>query len=499
MGVERTRRLGELTAGLSGVRSSPPADDARVAGVTDDTRALRPGEVFVAVPGSAEDGHAYIGEAVRRGAAAIVAERAPPGGVGAPTIRVEDSRIALAELAAAWHGRPADRLRLVGITGTLGKTSTLSMLESILTAAGVRAGVIGSLGIRMGDAVEATPLTTPGPLRLHAALARFAAAGADFAAMEVTSHALVQRRIHGLTFDLGIVTNLVPLEHLEYHGSFRRYVEAKACFFDHLRRGSPLIHPAGDRVIRALARGRSVEAVSCGRGGRVSVRIERLLLDRGGTRVLLTVRRRLPRVGGGEVRATAIPLELRVLGRTNVANAALAAVAALCLGASPGVVREALSGFPAPWRRMQLAHPGRITVLDDTVGHPDSIGAAFEVAARIPHRRVHVVYAVRGRRGEEINRRDAETVAIWVRRIRAETLVVTASEDATGEANRVAPGEREAFLNGLRRYGVAFQFLAGLGEAIDRALAVVAPRDLLLLLGAQGMDRGAELVRERVG
>lgn len=495
---ERRGRLRELAERLTGLVGPPEGPDAYVAGVAADTRTLRPGEIFVAVRGNTQDGHAFIADAVSRGAAALVVEDAPEPPVPVPVLRVRDSHVALAELAAAWYGRPADRLRLVGITGSLGKTSTLSMLEAILAADGRRVGTIGSLGMRLGETLETTSLTTPAPIELHRALARFARARADLALMEVTSHALVQHRVHGLTFDLGIFTNLVPLEHREYHGSFRAYALAKTRFFDHVRSGAPLVYAVGDRVVRAILRGRGVRPVSCGPGGRVSVRVERLRLDRPGTRVVLSLRAPLERIDGVVIEPVRIPVELQVLGRPNIANAAFAATAALCLGVAPEVVGNALSQFRAPRRRMEIVYRGRFTVLDDTVGHPDSIGAVFEVAERIAHRALHVVFAVRGRRGEEINRRDAEVLAIWSRRLNLASLVVTASEDVVGRRNRATPAEREVFMDTLRRYGVAFEYEETLEHAVERVLAGVGPRDLVLLLGAQGMDRGAAFVRRRV-
>ena len=491
------KRLDELKAALTGLESVRGSDGHAVSGIASDTRALRSGEVFVALPGTHVDGRVFIGEAVRRGAAAVVTECdvEPPG---VPVLRVRDARAALAELAAAWHDWPSERLTLVGITGTLGKTSTLSMLEAVLRTAGIRTGSIGSLGIRSGDRVERTRLTTPEPLKLQHALAAFVADEARAAVMEVTSHALSQRRVHGLTYDLGIFTNVALLEHRDYHGSFQRYVQAKSRFFDLVKTGAPLVYPVGDRVVRTIVRGRKLSGVSCGPGGRVSVRTERLLLDRGGTRIHLTSRVPLPRVGGGEVRAFSLPIELQVLGRPNIINAVLAATAGLCLGAEPEAVRGALSAFPAPWRRMQIAHRGRFTVLDDTVGHPDSIGAVFEVARKISHRGLHVIYAVRGGRGEEINRRDAETIAIWAECTGLDSLYVTSSEECVDEANRVSPGEREAFLGPLKRHGVAHIYTDRLGDAVDRLLDGVGDRDLVLLLGAQGMNRGAALLRERL-
>lgn len=493
------RELGALLAAIPEAHIPSGAERVRIRGVTDDTRRLRPGELFVARRGSIHDGHALVAEAARRGAAAIVAEREVEG-AGVPVVRVPNAGVALAELAAAWHGRPADALSLVGITGTIGKTSVLAMLAMIFEAAGEPIATIGSLGVSTRrEADAAPPLTTPDPLTLHGALAAARDDRRTAAAMEVTSHALDQQRVHGLRFAIGVFTNLTLLEHLDYHGSFRRYVEAKMKFFDHLMPGAPLIYSAGDRIVRSLVRGRGVAPVSCGPGGLVSVRVDRLLLDRGGTRATLTLRSPLPKVDGGSIPPTTVPIELRVIGRPNVQNAALAATTALCMGARPEDVRNALAEFRAPWRRMQIVHRGRFTVLDDTVGHPDSIGAVFEVARKIGHRRLHILYAIRGRRGEEINRRDAETLAIWSRCVSADTLIVTSAEDAVDDANRVQPVECAAFLGELGRNRCDFEFRESLVGAVEDTLARVGKRDLVLLLGAQGMNRGSELLLETIG
>lgn len=497
-GVKGALRLAELVPALSGATALPTGLDVPVHGICSDSRRLRPGELFVAVARAPGDGEAHVAEALGRGAAAVVAEWPIETGP-APLLRVVDSRIALAELAAAWFGRPAERIPVIGITGSLGKTSVLSMLAAILAAAGQRVGTIGSLGIRFAGEVEATRLTTPTAPTLHRALHGFVAGRAAFAAMEVTSHALDQHRVHGIRFGLGIFTNLVLLEHLDYHGSFRAYVEAKRRFFDHLEPGAPVVIPVGDRAVRALAAEYEVVPVRCGPGGTVSLRFGPVSARRSGTRVELTVRRPIPRLDGGEVAPVRIPLSLQVLGRPSVQNAGLAATTALCLGAPAEAVQDALASFRAPWRRMQLTRFGRFTVLDDTVGHPDSLGAVFEVALKLPHRRILVVYAVRGRRGEEINRRDAEALALWARHVRLATLLVTSSADVVGESDRVSSGERDAVIEMLRRYGVAHEYHDRLGGALDRLTAQVREGDLVLLIGAQGMNRGAALLRERLG
>lgn len=487
-------RLADLAAALSDAKPAGAAlpRDAIVRGVVADSRQVRPGDLFVAVRGARADGHGFLAEAVARGALAVVVEAGTELPAGVPALVAGDTRVALAELGAAWYGRPADRLPLVGITGTMGKTSVLSILAVILARAGIPAGSIGSLGIRFGDSVRATRLTTPDALTLHGALAQMLAGGARLAAMEVTSHALVQHRVHGLRFDLGVFTNLTLLEHLEYHGSFRRYVEAKLRYFDHLREGAPLVYAAGDRLVRALVRERrGVRPVGCGPGGVVSVRVMRRAPAEGGSRILVAVRRPLQRIDGGTVPPVTFPLDLPLLGRPIVGNTTLAAVAALCAGVDVEDMRAAVASMPPPRRRMQIVHRGRFTVLDDTVAHPDSISAVFEVATRLPHRRLHIVYAIRGRRGVEINRRDAEAIAIWLRRVPAATVVVTCSEEAADAANRVQPEEEDAVLYTLRAGVPGVEFRPRLDDAIGLALGRAGRRDLVLLLGAQGMDTGA--------
>ena len=470
--------------------------------VRDDSRQVERDDLFVAVRGAAADGTEHIAEAVARGAAAIVVEEravaaaSPADGAGAvPLVRVPDARIALAELAAASFGFPARRLQIVGITGTVGKTSVLAMLSRILSEAGISAGSIGSLGITYGDASAPTRNTTPGALQVQEALSGMVDAGVRIAAMEVTSHALVQERVHGVSLDLGIFTNLTMLEHLEYHGSFREYATAKLRFLDLLKPAAPLCYAAGDRAVRQAARRHGGPRVSCGGGGAwVGVRRDSLSLD--GTRITLNVRRPLPRLDGSTLPSCTVPLELRTLGRPNTMNATLAAAAGLIAGASPGMVRRALSRIPPPRRRLEVIRRRDPIVIDDTVGHPDSITGVFEMAERIPHRQMRVVFCIRGRRGPEINRRDAEALAIWARRVAINRLAITSAADTADERNDVSADERRAFLDVLQRAAVPHTHHARLDDAIAAVAEDAAEDDLVLLLGAQGMDAGASIIRD---
>jgi UDP-N-acetylmuramoyl-L-alanyl-D-glutamate--2,6-diaminopimelate ligase len=488
----RVFRLAELFHGLDDVSLTDAQRVVEVTDVCDDSAAVRPGALFVAVPGTERDGTDYVPDAVARGAAAVVSERDVV--VDVPVIRVPDARSALAQLAAAFHDFPARALRMVGITGTIGKTSVLSMLGAILDVSGVRAGSIGSLGVAIGDEVIDTGNTTPGIVTLQHALAAMRRRGAEVAAMEVTSHALLQQRVRGVRFDLGIFTNLRMLEHMEYHDSFDDYASAKLRFLAHLLPDAPLIYAAGDRAVKQTVRGHPGPRISCG-GGPAWVGIRRDAMRLTGTGLTLRIRRPLPRLDGTCFDPADVPMKLRMVGRANTVNAALAAVAGLCLGATADAVRTALSRLEPPRRRMEVLRHRDPVIIDDTVGHPDSISAVYELVERIPHARVRTIFCIRGCRGEEINRHDAEALVVWHRRMGGDLLHVTSAEDTADERNSVSAAEREACLSVLRREGVHFVHHDRLEDAVTCVLADSAARDVVLLLGAQGMDAGADFVR----
>jgi UDP-N-acetylmuramoyl-L-alanyl-D-glutamate--2,6-diaminopimelate ligase len=491
------RTLGELLLAAPGAaaRLGPELAALPVADVTNDSTHVRPGSLFVAVHGTASDGHDFIDDAIRRGATAIVVETLPDSAPAVPVIRVPDARRAHADIAAAWYDHPATALRIVGINGTVGKTSVLGMLAAALDAAGIAAGTIGSLGIGVGGQLDPTGMTAPDALVLQRALAQIRASGARVAAMEVTSHALVQRRVHGLQYALGVFTNLVPFEHADFHRTFRSYVDAKSRFFEQLPAAAPLIYNADDRAVRGVVRGRDQRLISCGTARTACVRIEPEHVSLDGNAFHLHVRRPLPAFDGSPIEAVRLPLTLRLLGASNTINAALAASAALCLGAAPDDVAAALAAFPPPRRRMEILMREPFTVIDDTVGHPDSVSAVFGVVTQFGARRVHVLFGIRGSRGKRINRRLGESLAIWLDRIGPASLTITSSHDHADERNRVTPAERAAFVAPLRAAGIAFDEHDACAAAASAMLGRARPGDLVLLLGAQGMDAGADHVR----
>ncbi len=225
-------QLLKLINGLARVSVQGPLD-LEITGIAYDSRKVVPGALFVAVSGHRQDGHRFVDQALAQGAVALVAERELPQ-VPAPVARitVPDSREALAHLAAAFYDYPAKKLRLIGITGTNGKTTTAYLLESILKASAIRVGVLGTIEYRIGSQVWPAPVTTPESLDLQYYLSEMVREGVTHAVMEVSSHALEQGRCRGLNFDVGVFTNLTQ-DHLDYHQNMEAYYQAKAKLFFH--------------------------------------------------------------------------------------------------------------------------------------------------------------------------------------------------------------------------------------------------------------------------
>jgi UDP-N-acetylmuramoyl-L-alanyl-D-glutamate--2,6-diaminopimelate ligase len=486
--------LTALVGGITDLEVTGDVSGRTVREVRFRSADVEPGDLFVALSGSAADGHDFVEDAVSRGAVAVMVERAMEADLlPVPVMRVPDARRALAELAAAFHGFPARDLFLIGISGTVGKTSVLALLEKILLQAGLRMGSVGSLGVHIaGKTVEETGYTAPDPLLLQQSLRRVRDAGCSIAAMEVTSHALDQKRVHGLEYDLGIFIKLLPLEHQDYHGSFSDYVATKRQFFDQIRPGSPLVYNADDPALEALFAENDLVRVPCGTSEGAEVRIEEVAVTAAGTELLLHAERGVPLRDGGRSEPLELELSLQLLGMSNIHNAALAAAAALVLGVEGGDIRRALAAVPPPRRRMEMIHRGEFDVIDDTVGHPESVTAVFLASQALKPRGIHIAFAVRGNRGPEINHHIAETLAVWSDRLGIATLVITTSDESADERNEVVEEELSAFLTPLESAGIPFRLIRRLDEAIGEVMSRAASGDLVLLLGAQGMDEGAE-------
>ena len=380
-------RLGTVVEALqhAGLIVAPaPGPLPEISGITADTRTLEPGMLFCAVRGAVQDGHRFVAAAAARGAAAALVEERQP--VALPQVVVRESRRAAAVAAEAWYGWPATRLHLVGVTGTNGKTTSVTLGRHVLSAL-EPTGSIGTLGAFdvAGRPVrsEAGNLTTPGPIELQATLAALLAAGARGAIMEVSSHSLDQGRVAGLAFRAAIFTN-VTRDHLDYHGTFEAYFAAKARLLDYLAPGGLAIVNADDAAWRALRP--TPNRITFGESAGADVRAAAVALDAGGARFDLVT-----------PQGTA-PVRLPLPGRFNVSNALGVAACAHGLGVPVAEIAERLTHAPQVPGRMERIASRPCTILRDYAHTPDALERALEAVRPVTAGRLIVVFGAGGER-----------------------------------------------------------------------------------------------------
>ncbi|GAB6875894.1 UDP-N-acetylmuramoyl-L-alanyl-D-glutamate--2,6-diaminopimelate ligase [Thermaerobacter litoralis] len=465
-------KLKDLIAVLPDKTVTGPADRV-VAGITYDSRRVEPGFLFVAIRGLRYDGHSFIDEAVARGAAAVVGERALAL-EGVPYVQVPSSRLALGLLAAAFYGHPSSRLVLVGVTGTNGKTTTTHLIRWVLEAGGHPTGLIGTVHNIIGGRSLPVERTTPEAADLQRLLAAMRDEGMTHVVMEVSSHALSLQRVAGCAFDIGVFTNLTQ-DHLDFHASMEDYAAAKARLFARLGRNEvpgttkpgpkAAVINADDPWGRFMADRSSAPVITYGLRERADITAREVEVGPGGIRFVLVS-------GQGEV-----PVRLRLTGRFNVYNALAAAGAGLALGLDPGTVARGLESLPAVPGRLERIDRGQpFAVIVDYAHTPDGLENVLKGVRELAGQgRVICVF---GCGGDRDRGKRPQMGAISARL--ADYTVLTSdnprSEDPEAILDDIEAGVRQV-------PGAAYERVTERAAAIRRALELARPGDVVLIAG----------------
>ena len=450
-----------------------------IAGVTADSRKVRSGWVFAAVQGGQADGHAYIADALARGALALVVDRAPDCGLPPhiTCIRVPDVRRALAHMAAVFYGRPTDRLALVGITGTNGKTTSTYLLESILAAHGATPGVIGTVAYRYPGYSQPAEHTTPSPEALQCLLREMVNAGTSHAIMEVSSHALAQDRVWGCRFVAALFTNLTQ-DHLDYHRDMPTYYAAKARLFTTCRPGVAVINcddPAGEQLRHEA----TAPVITYGFSPEAVVGVEGLEMNSQGITLAARVHRHR------------VTVHSPLLGRHNVYNilGALATAHSLALDLGPTVAGiERLSVIPGRFERVDAGQP--FTVLVDYAHTHDALRNALQAARGLGVGRVIVVFGAGGDRDRTKRPHMGRVAAEY-----ADFTVITSDNPRTESP----PAIIRAIEAGYLEYGHSSRYcvIEDRVQAIHEAIGKAHDRDVVIIAG-KGHETYQIVGRERL-
>lgn len=468
-----------LSALLTGIAAVTAEDDRTIAGITLDSRSVRAGFLFIALPGGQCDGRAYIADAIARGAVAVIAEHpAPDGGGAVPTFTVQGLRRRIGEIAERFFGHPSRQLQIVGVTGTNGKTTCTHLLAQALSGGARRCGVIGTIGNGFPRQLKPATHTTPDAVHLSAILADLLAAGATDVAMEVSSHALDQDRVGGLAFAGAVFTNLTR-DHLDYHGTMEAYAAAKARLFD----VEPLRFavcntddPFGVQLrARVAARGIPVLGFGFDSG---DVRIVSVTGEAGG----LAVGMRTP--------AGAISVRSQLFGRFNALNlAAVTAVLLLDGRLSLPEIAEALSQVqPVPGRMERFGGRGRPLVVVDYAHTPDALEQALRALREHVQGRLFCVFGCGGDR--DVGKRSQMG---QVAQSLADAVILTDDNPRRESGDAIIA----SILEGMRHPAPEVLVERDRRRAIARALEQAGPADAILVAG-KGHEDYQEVGRQKL-
>ncbi len=424
-----------------------------------DSRHVQPGDVFVAITGFETDGHKYIAKAIELGAAAVVCEYIPNGGIAVPYVRVPSSRRALAQMAANYFDHPADSMTMIGITGTNGKTTTTYLLKTILEAQGHKVGLIGTNQNMIGDEILETERTTPESFELHRLFAQMRDAGCSHVLMEVSSHSLVLDRVYGITFAVGAFTNLTQ-DHLDFHKTMEAYRDAKALLFRQSAVGVMNRDDADGRVILAE---RACPFLTYGEQAGCDLCAQDIQLHADSISFSC--------VAQGEV----VPVTLGIPGQFTVYNALCALACAKALGVPTARAAAALRTAHGVKGRVEVVPTDTdYTVLIDYAHSPDGVENVLRAARGFTKGRVIGLFGCGGDR-DRTKRPKMGAIAARL----SDLCIVTSDNPRTEQPEAII----DDILAGMKDTTTPYEVIVNRPEAIWHALDIAQAGDTIVLMG----------------
>jgi UDP-N-acetylmuramoyl-L-alanyl-D-glutamate--2,6-diaminopimelate ligase len=441
--------------------------DREITGITCDSRRVMPGNMFVAVRGGRTDGHRFVEAAIDRGALAVVLE-SDANFRRVTRIKVSDARRSMAQASAQFYNHPSQSLKVVGITGTNGKTTTAFMVRAIMEAAGLPCGLLGTVQYQIGQRVIPASRTTPESVEIQEMMSQMLRAGCGGVSMEVSSHALDQSRVAEVDFDVAVFTNLSQ-DHLDYHGTMENYFESKVKLFSALG----TVRKAGRAVVNAdNAYGRELIKRLGGDHAVVSYGVKSAAVVRA-TDV------RVSPEGSYFVVHTpqgSIPMSLPLIGRYNVSNALAAISAGLALDIDLQAIEPALAKFrPVPGRVEKVNTREDYSVFIDYAHTADALRNVLVTLSELTRGRLIVVFGCGGDRDKGKRKSMGQAAADL-----ADFSILTSDNPRTEDPREILSQIEEGFwASTVRRY----QVIEDRREAIERALDIARPGDTVLIAG----------------
>jgi UDP-N-acetylmuramoyl-L-alanyl-D-glutamate--2,6-diaminopimelate ligase len=476
------------------VTNNNEVEDVEINQVSYHSQKVEKGDLFVCVKGYKTDGHKFLPDAVKRGAVAAIVEDFQDE-IEIPQYVVSDSRVALAKLGAKFYQNPSTKMTMIGITATNGKTTTSYMTNAILENEGRRTGLIGTVIVKNGDKSFPAELTTPESLDLQKYLNEMVENDVTHVTMEVSSAALELHRVEGVEYDIVSLNNMSK-EHMEMHGTFEKYFAAKSSLIRNASEHSYAVLNLDDKYSASLVDKTKATVISFGLNSKDGyLHCKNLDLSTGRGKFTVEILKPFE-ASGIKYETSEFDVELAVPGLHSVYNAMVAIIISLLSGVRISTIQQTLKEFSGVPRRFEFIYEDEIKVVDDHFANPGNINVTLQTLDFMDYENLHLVYAIRGRRGATINRENAEVIVDWAEKLRINEVIATRSVSHTTSKDEVTDDEVKAFLDVMDKANIKVHLYQELPDAINEALSKSNKGDLVLLAGCQGMDYGAGIALE---
>lgn len=465
--------------------------DINVEGIAYHSKKVQEGYLFVCIRGYKVDGHMYLSQAVEKGAVAAIVEEFNKE-IAIPQYLVENSRVALAQLGAAYYNSPSKKMNMIGITATNGKTTTSYMVNSMLENHGLRTGLIGTVTIKIDDSSIPSELTTPESLDLQYYLSKMVEKEVTHCTMEVSSSALELHRVKEVDYDI-VTFNNISRDHIDAHGTFEKYFEAKSSLITNASEKSYAVLNLDDIYSASLVDKTKSTVITFGvKSTEGHIYCKNLDLSTGRGRYTVEILKGF-KAGDKEFKPGEFDVELSVPGLHSVYNSMAAITVALLSGVSTETIQHTLKNFAGVERRFEFIFEDDIKIIDDHFANPGNINVTLQTLDYMDFKLLHLVYAIRGERGTTVNRENSEVIVNWAEKLGMKEIIATKSISHVTAKDMVTPEELQVFLEVMNNAGIKVHLYDELTDAIAHSLAVAQEGDLILLAGCQGMDYGAEI------
>lgn len=439
--------------------------------ITHDSRDVMPGALFICLTGAKVDGHDYIHQAFAAGAAAVLVEKTVSAPAGLTVIQVNNTRDAMQAVVPYFFDYPARKLRMVGVTGTNGKTTTTYLIRSILQAAGYKVGVIGTIQTLIGDRILPVKNTTPDVVELQKTLAEMVSSSMDYVIMEVSSHALALNRVAGSEFDIGVFTNITR-DHLDFHITFDNYIDAKAELFRMLERSDnhksnkAAVINIDDEAGKVMLKNTKCRAITYSVNQSADIKAQDIHVFATGSKFSL-----ISEFGK-------LALDLKITGVFNVYNVMAAIGVAFAEGIAVNIIQQALEDFVSVPGRFELVDAGQpFSVIVDYAHTPDGLENILKTAQQFAKQRIIVVFGCGGDRDR--------TKRPIMGKITAEMadVVIATSDNPRSEDPEFILSEIEVGIKQGLTSNKQYEKIVDRRQAINRALTMANPEDVVIIAG----------------